>query len=90
MIDAFELQTLEVLELSKQIKEKLKEVDRYGGQKAVQLHCPSPRASEVIKEIRSMLLLDAFNKDQASLPLPLTNPPPLAACCSSLMLVHKK
>ncbi|KAG5549580.1 hypothetical protein RHGRI_014787 [Rhododendron griersonianum] len=26
----------------------------------------------------SMLLLDAFNKDRASLPQPLTNPPPLA------------
>ncbi|KAG5549577.1 hypothetical protein RHGRI_014784 [Rhododendron griersonianum] len=71
-------QTPEVLELSKQIKEMLKEVDQYGGQKAFQLHCPSPRASEFIKEIRSMLLLYAFNKDRASLPQPLTNPPPLA------------
>jgi len=27
---------------------------------------------------QSMLLLDAFNKDRASLPTPLPNPPPLA------------
>lgn len=27
---------------------------------------------------QSMLLLDAFNKDRASLPQPLPNPPPLA------------
>ncbi|KAF4387325.1 hypothetical protein F8388_009533 [Cannabis sativa] len=43
------------------------------------------RALEVIEELRtqradkqSMLLLDAFNKDRASLPQPLPNPPPLA------------
>lgn len=28
--------------------------------------------------VQSMLLLDAFNKDRASLPQPLPNPPPLA------------
>ncbi|KAL4336842.1 hypothetical protein AHAS_Ahas12G0050600 [Arachis hypogaea] len=43
------------------------------------------RALEVVEELRtkradkqSMLLLDAFNKDRASLPQPLPNPPPLA------------
>lgn len=28
--------------------------------------------------LQSMLLLDAFNRDRASLPQPLPNPPPLA------------
>uniref|UniRef100_A0A1D1Z9A1 Putative RNA-binding protein Luc7-like 2 n=1 Tax=Anthurium amnicola TaxID=1678845 RepID=A0A1D1Z9A1_9ARAE len=75
-------QSLEVSELSKQIKEKLKEVD------ALDLEGNSDdkiRVMEVVEELRtkradkqSMLLLDAFNKDRASLPQPLQNPPPLA------------
>ncbi|KAI3963239.1 hypothetical protein MKX01_030369 [Papaver californicum] len=75
-------QTPEILELSKQIKEKLKEVDRldYEGKADSKI-----RALEVVEELRtkradkqSMLLLDAFNKDRASLPQPLANPPTLA------------
>ncbi|KAI8539432.1 hypothetical protein RHMOL_Rhmol09G0182900 [Rhododendron molle] len=75
-------QTPEVIELSKQIKEKLKEVDQYDleGQTDMKI-----RSLEIVDELRtkradmqSMLLLDAFNKDRASLPQPLPNPPPLA------------
>ncbi|RDX75578.1 putative RNA-binding protein Luc7-like 1 [Mucuna pruriens] len=75
-------QTDEVLELSKQIKEKLKEADQYDLEGKTDLKI---RALEVVEELRtkradkqSMLLLDAFNKDRASLPTPLPNPPPLA------------
>ncbi|XP_058102483.1 uncharacterized protein LOC131246397 isoform X5 [Magnolia sinica] len=75
-------QTPEVLELSKQIKEKLKEVDAYDLEGKTDNKI---RALEVVEELRakradkqSMLLLDAFNKDRASLPQPLPNPPPLA------------
>ncbi|KAF5454901.1 hypothetical protein F2P56_024532 [Juglans regia] len=75
-------QTSEVLELSKQIKEKLKEADQYDLEGKTDLKI---RALEVVEELRtkradkqSMLLLDAFNKDRASLPQPLPNPPPLA------------
>ncbi|KAF5195390.1 Luc7-like protein [Thalictrum thalictroides] len=75
-------QTPEVLELSKQIKEKLKEVDQldFEGETDGKI-----RAMEVVEDLRtkradkqSVLLLDAFNKDRASLPQPLLNPPPLA------------
>ncbi|GKV27883.1 hypothetical protein SLEP1_g37003 [Rubroshorea leprosula] len=69
-------QTPEVLELSKQIKEKLKEVDQFGKTDL------KIRALEEVEELRtkrvdkqSTLLLDAFNKDRASLPQPLPNPP---------------
>ncbi|QCE12462.1 RNA-binding protein Luc7-like 2 [Vigna unguiculata] len=75
-------QTPEVLELSKEIKEKLKEADQYDLEGKTDLKI---RALEVVEELRtkradkqSMLLLDAFNKDRASLPTPLPNPPPLA------------
>ncbi|KAG2696886.1 hypothetical protein I3843_07G080100 [Carya illinoinensis] len=75
-------QTSEVLELSKHIKEKLKEADQYDLEGKTDLKI---RALEVVEELRtkradkqSMLLLDAFNKDRASLPQPLPNPPPLA------------
>ncbi|XP_044480589.1 luc7-like protein [Mangifera indica] len=75
-------QTPEVLELSKQIKEKLKEADQYDFEGKTDFKI---RALEVVEELRtkradkqSMLLLDAFNKDRASLPQPLQNPPPLA------------
>ncbi|KAF5944146.1 hypothetical protein HYC85_018223 [Camellia sinensis] len=97
-------QTPEVLELSKQIKEKLKEVDQYDLEGKTDMKI---RALEIVEELRtkradkqvkklvniyefhfwiiiemlsghSMLLLDAFNKDRASLPQPLPNPPPLA------------
>ncbi|RXH82589.1 hypothetical protein DVH24_036930 [Malus domestica] len=75
-------QTPEILELSKQIKEKLKEVDQYDLEGKTDLKI---RALEIVEELRgiradkqSTLLLDAFNKDRAALPQPLPNPPPLA------------
>ncbi|KAL8233216.1 hypothetical protein R6Q57_002994 [Mikania cordata] len=75
-------QTLEILELSKQIKEKLKEADQYDLEGKTDMKI---RALELVEELRtqradkqSMLLLDAFNKDRASLPSPLPNPPSLA------------
>ncbi|KAK8667680.1 hypothetical protein V6N13_007828 [Hibiscus sabdariffa] len=75
-------QTPEILELSKQIKEKLKEADLHDLEGKTDLKI---RALEEVEEIRttradkqSVLLLDAFNKDRASLPQPLPNPPPLA------------
>lgn len=75
-------QTPEIIELSKQIKEKLKEADQCDLEGKTDLKI---RALEVVEELRtqradkqSMLLLDAFNKDRASLPQPLPNPPPLA------------
>jgi hypothetical protein len=75
-------QTPEVVELSKQIKEKLKEVDQYDLEGKTDMKI---RSLEIVDELRtkradmqSMLLLDAFNKDRASLPQPLPNPPPLA------------
>ncbi|XP_057515468.1 uncharacterized protein LOC130797017 isoform X1 [Amaranthus tricolor] len=76
-------QTEEIMELSKQIKEKLKEVDQFDFEGKTDLKI---RALEEIEEMRtiradkqSMLLLDAFNKDRASLPQPLLNPPSLAS-----------
>ncbi|CAH1446441.1 unnamed protein product [Lactuca virosa] len=75
-------QTPEILELSKQIKEKLKEADQNDLEGKADMKI---RALEMVEELRtqradkqSMLLLDAFNKDRASLPQPLPNPPPLA------------
>ncbi|XP_021734357.1 putative RNA-binding protein Luc7-like 1 isoform X1 [Chenopodium quinoa] len=75
-------QTEEIIELSKQIKEKLKEADQSDLEGKTDLKI---RALEEVEELRtsradkqSMLLLDAFNKDRASLPQPLPNPPPLA------------
>ncbi|GMI78853.1 hypothetical protein HRI_001554600 [Hibiscus trionum] len=74
--------TPEILELSKQIKEKLKEADQHDLEGKTDLKI---RALEEVEEFRttradkqSILLLDAFNKDRASLPQPLPNPPPLA------------
>ncbi|KAI3928239.1 hypothetical protein MKW98_023840 [Papaver atlanticum] len=81
-------QTPEILELSKQIKEKLKEVDKldYEGKADSKI-----RALEAVEELRTkradkqaMLLLDAFNKDRASLPQPQTNAPALAPLPSLL------
>ncbi|CAJ2633413.1 unnamed protein product [Trifolium pratense] len=75
-------QTPEVLELAKEIKEKLKEADKYDLEGLSDMRI---RALEIVEELRikradkqSTLLLDAFNKDRASLPQPLPNPPPLA------------
>ncbi|KAH0462042.1 hypothetical protein IEQ34_009617 [Dendrobium chrysotoxum] len=75
-------QTPEVMELSKQIKEKLKEVDAFDLEGKTDSKI---RALEALEELRTkradkqaMLLLDAFNKDRASLPQPNQNPPQLA------------
>lgn len=75
-------QTPEIIELSKQIKEKLKEADQFDLEGKTDLKI---RALEEVEELRtkradkqSTLLLDAFNKDRASLPQPLPNPPALA------------
>ncbi|KAF5726330.1 hypothetical protein HS088_TW22G00007 [Tripterygium wilfordii] len=75
-------QTPEALELSKQIKEKLKQADQDDLEGKAELKV---RALEILDELRtktadkqSMLLLDAFNKDRASLPQLLPNLPQLA------------
>ncbi|KAF3617082.1 putative biotin carboxyl carrier protein of acetyl-CoA carboxylase, chloroplastic-like [Capsicum annuum] len=74
--------TPEIDELSKQIKEKLKEADVHDLEGKTDLKI---RALEEVEELRtkradkqSMLLLDAFNKDRASLPQPLQTAPQLA------------
>ncbi|GKV25958.1 hypothetical protein SLEP1_g35331 [Rubroshorea leprosula] len=64
-------QTPEVLELSKQIKKKLKEVDQYALEEVEELRTKGA-------DKQSTLLLDAFKKDLASLPQPLPNPFSLA------------
>ncbi|XP_073100067.1 uncharacterized protein [Elaeis guineensis] len=76
-------QTPEVMELSKQIKEKLKEADAFDLEGKTDSKI---RALEEVEELRtkradkqSMLLLDAFNKDRASLPQPLQNPSQLSS-----------
>ncbi|GKV27881.1 hypothetical protein SLEP1_g37001 [Rubroshorea leprosula] len=76
------LRTAEVLELSKQIKEKLKEAYQYDLEGKTYLKI---RALEEVEELRTKradkqptLLLAAFNKDWASLPQPLPNPLSLA------------
>ncbi|XP_076913032.1 U1 snRNP-associated protein usp106-like [Bidens hawaiensis] len=75
-------QTPDILELSKQIKEKLKEADQCDLEGKADMKI---RAMEIVEELRtqradkqSVLLLDAFNKDRASLPSPLPNAPTLA------------
>ncbi|KNA21373.1 hypothetical protein SOVF_043770 [Spinacia oleracea] len=75
-------QTEEIIELSKVIRQKLDEADQSDLEGKTDLKI---RALEEVEEMRikradkqSMLLLDAFNKDRASLPQPLPNPPPLA------------
>ncbi|KAL3838533.1 hypothetical protein ACJIZ3_023124 [Penstemon smallii] len=80
-------QTPEIIELSKQIREKLKEVDQFDLEGNTDMKI---RAVEDLDELRtkradmqSMLLLDAFNKDRASLPQPLVNAPPLAPAAVS-------
>uniref|UniRef100_A0A7N0U7N0 RNA-binding protein Luc7-like 2 n=1 Tax=Kalanchoe fedtschenkoi TaxID=63787 RepID=A0A7N0U7N0_KALFE len=74
-------QTPEIDEMSKQIKEKLKEADQYDFEGLTDMKI---RVMEVVDELRvkradkqSMLLLDAFNKDRAALPQPVPNPPAL-------------
>ncbi|KAL6504010.1 hypothetical protein OROGR_025933 [Orobanche gracilis] len=79
-------QVPEIVELSKQIKEKMKEANQSDLEGKTDMKI---LALEEIEELRTkradmqaMLLLDAFNKDRASLPQPLVNAPqltPLAA-----------
>nr|XP_009414662.1 PREDICTED: putative RNA-binding protein Luc7-like 1 isoform X3 [Musa acuminata subsp. malaccensis] len=71
-------QTPEVMELSKQIKEKLKEADVFDFEGKTDSKI---RVLELVEDLKgqradkqSVLLLDAFNKDRASLPLPNQNP----------------
>jgi hypothetical protein len=73
--------TDEILQLSKQIKEKMKEVDTFDFEGRTD---DKIKAQEVVEELRAKradmqatLLLDAFNKDRASLPTPA--PPPQVA-----------
>ncbi|XP_009794862.1 U1 snRNP-associated protein usp106 isoform X1 [Nicotiana tabacum] len=75
-------QAPEIVELSKQIKEKLKEANRFDFEGKADMKI---RALEEVEELRakradkqSVLLLEAFNKDRASLPQPLQNAPQLA------------
>ncbi|GFQ00381.1 protein luc7 [Phtheirospermum japonicum] len=70
-------QTEETIELSKQIKEKLKEIDQFDFEGNTDMKI---RAVEEVDELRTkradkqaILLLDAFNVDRASLPQPLAN-----------------
>ncbi|KAK4385770.1 U1 snRNP-associated protein [Sesamum angolense] len=85
-------QTLENIELSKQIKEKLKEADQFDLEGKTDMKI---RALEEVEELRTkradkqaMLLLDAFNKDRASLPQPLTNTSQLAPLPAALPDPH--
>ncbi|XP_021632681.1 putative RNA-binding protein Luc7-like 2 isoform X2 [Manihot esculenta] len=75
-------QNEEIIELSKQIKEKLKEVDKYDLEGKTDFKIQALEEVEKLRseraEKQSALLLEAFNKDRASLPQPLPNPPPLA------------
>ncbi|XP_010420467.1 PREDICTED: putative RNA-binding protein Luc7-like 1 isoform X3 [Camelina sativa] len=75
-------QSPEILELSKQIKEKMKEADLHDLEGKMD---PKIRALELVEEMRikradlqAVLLLDAFNKDRASLPQPVPAQPPAA------------
>ncbi|XP_065026141.1 uncharacterized protein LOC135650581 isoform X2 [Musa acuminata AAA Group] len=75
-------QTPEVMELSRHIKEKLKEADAFDFEGKTDSKI---RVLEVVEELKAqradkqaILLLDAFNKDRASLPQPNQNPPQLA------------
>nr|CAD1836981.1 unnamed protein product [Ananas comosus var. bracteatus] len=76
-------QTPEIMELSKQIKEKHKEADTFDLEGKTD---GKIRALEEVEELRNkradkqaMLLLEAFNKDRATIVNPLQNPPQLAS-----------
>ncbi|CAN6314508.1 unnamed protein product [Urochloa humidicola] len=75
--------TDEILQLSKQIKEKMKEVDAFDFEGRTD---DKIKAQEAVEELRTKradmqatLLLDAFNKDRASLPTTPAPPPQVAA-----------
>ncbi|WVZ61243.1 hypothetical protein U9M48_011150 [Paspalum notatum var. saurae] len=70
--------TDDILQLSKQIKEKMKEVDTFDFEGRTD---DKIKAQEAVEELRAKradmqatLLLDAFNKDRASLPQPAPTP----------------
>ncbi|RRT74606.1 hypothetical protein BHE74_00023464 [Ensete ventricosum] len=76
-------QTPEVMELSKQIKEKLKEADVFDFEGKTD---SKMWVLELVEELKaqiadkqSVLLLDAFNEDRVSLPLQNQNPSQLAS-----------
>ncbi|KAL9379562.1 hypothetical protein Peur_028044 [Populus x canadensis] len=75
-------QTPEVIELSKQIKEKLKEADKYDLEGTTDFKIQALEEVEKLRseraERQSAQLLEAFNKDRSSLPQPMPNPPPSA------------
>ncbi|XP_011012886.1 PREDICTED: putative RNA-binding protein Luc7-like 2 [Populus euphratica] len=75
-------QNAEVGELSKLIKEKLKEVDKYDLEGKTDFKIQVLEEVEKLRteraEKQSALLLEAFNKDRASLPAPMLTPPPPA------------
>nr|XP_034903436.1 putative RNA-binding protein Luc7-like 1 isoform X3 [Populus alba] len=75
-------QTPEVIELSKKIKEKLKEADKYDLEGTTDFKIQALEEVEKLRseraEKQSAQLLEAFNKDRASLPQPMPNPPPSA------------
>ncbi|CAL1352879.1 unnamed protein product [Linum trigynum] len=73
-------QTEELIELSKQIKEKLKDVDKYDLEGKTDFKIQTLEEVEKLRteraEKQSALLLEAFNKDRALLPQPTANLPP--------------
>ncbi|CAN6864474.1 unnamed protein product, partial [Brassica oleracea] len=76
-------QSPEILELSTQIKEKMKEADLHDLEGKTDMKI---RALELVEEMRTkradlqaVLLLEAFNKDRAALPQPIPGQQPAAA-----------
>ncbi|XP_013616212.1 PREDICTED: U1 snRNP-associated protein usp106-like isoform X1 [Brassica oleracea var. oleracea] len=76
-------QSPEIIELSKQIKEKMNEADLHDLEGKTDLKI---RALELVEEMRTkradlqaVLLLEAFNKDRASLPQPIPAQQPAAS-----------
>ncbi|KAJ8747895.1 hypothetical protein K2173_012785 [Erythroxylum novogranatense] len=75
-------QTPEVIELSKLIKQKLKDVDKHDLEGKTDFKIQALEEVEKLRteraEKQSALLLEAFNKDRASLPQPLPTAPGVA------------
>ncbi|KAL6577951.1 hypothetical protein OROMI_010279 [Orobanche minor] len=70
-------QVPEIVELSKQIKEKMKEANQSDLEGKTDMKILALEEVEELRtkraDMQAMLLLDAFNKDRASLPQPLVN-----------------
>ncbi|KAL3833883.1 hypothetical protein ACJIZ3_008619 [Penstemon smallii] len=85
-------QTPEMIELSKQIREKLKEADQLDFEGMTDMKIRVLEEVEALRikraDTQSMLLLDAFNKDRASIPQPRTNAPPLAPLSTAVPDPH--